>query len=370
MNAQTCIFDLDGVLVDSGVWHRAAWAALLDELGAEPTRPDYWRLTIGRPSEEAIPLLLGRAVPDGEAYRLARRKRDLYVGLSRQGLRAVPGAPTFVAELARRGVPRAVGTSASGWDVDNILAGLGLLRHFAVVVTADDVTFGKPDPEVYVLAARRLHAPTTTWSCWRRAPSGWSTTSRDSRGTRSQARRRAGILGGVVRQRQRRLGAPRTGGFVGRVACRGRQICYQRGPRNGPRSPPIGGRSPGPRSSPVGGLSLDSHFPPIGGPWLGPRSPPVSGLPHGPRSRPIGGRSAGGGAGMRARARRAPAREVGLSGRRLRLCGGRDRRGPRARRRRGQRGPLRAARRLHPCCRFRGGLRRGVGVHVLLRHRS
>jgi HAD superfamily hydrolase (TIGR01509 family) len=156
--AQTCIFDLDGVLVDSGVWHRAAWAALLEELGAEPTRPDYWRLTIGRPSEEAIPLLLGRAVPDGEAYRLARRKRDLYVGLSRQGLRAVPGAPTFVAELARRGVPRAVGTSASGWDVDNILAGLGLLRHFAVVVTADDVTFGKPDPEVYVLAARRLHA--------------------------------------------------------------------------------------------------------------------------------------------------------------------------------------------------------------------
>ena len=128
---QTCIFDMDGVLVDSGVWHRAAWAALLEELGAEPPRPDYWRLTIGRPSEEAIPLLLGRAVP---------------------------GAPTFVADLARRGVPRAVGTSASSWDVDNILAGLGLRRHFAVVVTADDVSFGKPDPEVYVLAARRLHA--------------------------------------------------------------------------------------------------------------------------------------------------------------------------------------------------------------------
>jgi HAD superfamily hydrolase (TIGR01509 family) len=156
--AQTCIFDMDGVLVDSGVWHRAAWAALLDELGTEPSRPDYWRLTIGRPSEEAIPLLLGRTVPDGEAYRLARRKRDLYMRLSRQGLRAVPGALTFVAELARRGVPRAVGTSASSWDVDNILAAVGLLRHFAVVVTADDVSFGKPDPEVYVLAARRLHA--------------------------------------------------------------------------------------------------------------------------------------------------------------------------------------------------------------------
>ena len=131
--AQTCIFDMDGVLVDSGVWHRAAWAALLEELGAEPPRPDYWRLTIGRPSEEAIPLLLGRAVPDRESYRLARRKRDLYAEFSRQGMRAVAGAPTFVADLARRGIPRAVGTSASSWDVHNILAGIGLRRHFAVL---------------------------------------------------------------------------------------------------------------------------------------------------------------------------------------------------------------------------------------------
>ena len=61
------IFDMDGVLLDSGAWHRAAWDALLTELGESPARPDYWRLTIGRPSEEAIPLLLGRRVPDWEA---------------------------------------------------------------------------------------------------------------------------------------------------------------------------------------------------------------------------------------------------------------------------------------------------------------
>ena len=76
---EAAIFDMDGVLIDSGAHHRAAWRALLEELGAKPSRPDYWRLTIGRPSEEALPLLLGRRVPEPEAWRLARRKRDLYV---------------------------------------------------------------------------------------------------------------------------------------------------------------------------------------------------------------------------------------------------------------------------------------------------
>ena len=149
---------MDGVLIDSGVWHRAAWQALLAEMGLDPARPDFWRLTIGRPGEEAVPLLLGKTLPDREARRLARRKRDLYVKLARQGLRTVGGAPAFIERLARRGIPRAVGTSASRMDVERMLGAVGLRRHFEVVVTSEDVRLGKPDPEVYVLAARRLGA--------------------------------------------------------------------------------------------------------------------------------------------------------------------------------------------------------------------
>jgi len=153
---EAVIFDMDGVLLDSGAHHRAAWQALLEELGTEPSRPDYWRLTIGRPSEEALPLLLGRRMPDPEVWRLARRKRDLYMDLSRGGMVPVPGVREFVATLSRLGVPRAVGTSASRFDVHRLLAGVGLQRHFDVIVTADDVALGKPDPEVYELAAARL----------------------------------------------------------------------------------------------------------------------------------------------------------------------------------------------------------------------
>lgn len=147
---------MDGVLVDSGVHHRAAWRALLAELGAEPARPDFWRLTIGRPAEEAIPLLLGRRVSGAEARRLGLRKRDLYRDLARTGIQPVPGARAFVEELARQRVPRAVATSASNGEAERVLEAIGVRRNFDVIVTSEDVMRGKPDPEVYLLAARRL----------------------------------------------------------------------------------------------------------------------------------------------------------------------------------------------------------------------
>ncbi len=147
---------MDGVLIDSGAHHRHAWRMLLDELGAEPADPEHWRLTIGRPSEEAIPLLLGRRVSGAEARRLARRKRDLYQERAQTGLDPVPGVREFLEALARLDVPRAVGTSASRWDAERLLDDLDLLRFFDVMVTSDDVMLGKPDPEVWTQAARRL----------------------------------------------------------------------------------------------------------------------------------------------------------------------------------------------------------------------
>ena len=151
-----CIFDMDGVLIDSGAHHRSAWRALLDEIGVAPTRHDFWRLTIGRPAEEAMPLLLGRRVSVREARRLALRKRDLYGEFAASGLQSVAGVAGFVETLARGSIPRAVGTSASRVDVDTLLVGLGLRRYFDVIVTAEDVRFGKPDPEVYLEAARQI----------------------------------------------------------------------------------------------------------------------------------------------------------------------------------------------------------------------
>lgn len=153
--ARGVIFDMDGVLIDSEAHHRAAWAALLEDEGVACTDTS-WRLTIGRPAEEAAALLLGRTLPPEEARRLAERKREHYTRLAGRGVQAIAGVSAFVGELERLGVKRAVATSATRRDVERLLGELRLRERFDVVIAADDVRWGKPNPEVYLLAAKGL----------------------------------------------------------------------------------------------------------------------------------------------------------------------------------------------------------------------
>ena len=145
---------MDGVLVDSGAHHREAWVAMCRDCGLTPP-PEFWRLTIGRPAEEAVALLVD-GIDRGEARRLADLKREHYTRLARRGAVAVAGAGAFVEALARAGVPRAVATSATRRDLERVLDALGLRRHIDLAITADDVRRGKPHPEVYLKAAEGL----------------------------------------------------------------------------------------------------------------------------------------------------------------------------------------------------------------------
>jgi HAD superfamily hydrolase (TIGR01509 family) len=149
------VFDMDGVLVDSGAHHREAWIRMLGELGVTAP-PGFWRQTIGRPSAEAVPLLLGESIAPAEARRLARRKQEHYLTLAARGPQAVPGVAAFVETLHAREIPLGVATSARRSDAIELLGPLGLLERFRVIVTVEDVARGKPDPEVYLLAARGL----------------------------------------------------------------------------------------------------------------------------------------------------------------------------------------------------------------------
>jgi HAD superfamily hydrolase (TIGR01509 family) len=148
---------MDGVLVDSRSAHRAAWAQLVEELGEGARQEDAWSLSIGRRAEEALRLILGRRVSEVEVQRLAVRKRALYALNVQQGMvMAVSGVVSFVNRLIEQQVLVGIATSAQLADVDQVLPLVGLQGLFHVIVGAEHVRRGKPDPEVYVLARQRL----------------------------------------------------------------------------------------------------------------------------------------------------------------------------------------------------------------------
>ena len=133
-DAGAVVFDMDGVLVDSGAHHRDAWRAMFRDIGVAPP-PEFWRITIGRPADEAVALLVD-GIDHAEARRLADVKREHYSRLARRGTVPVAGVGAFVQALAHDEVPRAVATSATRRDLERVLGELGLRSRFGVKPSA------------------------------------------------------------------------------------------------------------------------------------------------------------------------------------------------------------------------------------------
>jgi len=149
------IFDLDGVLVDTEpCWHevRVAWAA---SRGLAWTEDDS-RACMGRNSREWSEVMRRRlAVDDTPAAIEAGIVEALVTRYAARGVPLVPGAPAAAAAIAAR-VPVAIASSGHPAVIRAALEAAAMAGLFRVVVSSDDVAAGKPAPDVYVEAARRL----------------------------------------------------------------------------------------------------------------------------------------------------------------------------------------------------------------------
>jgi beta-phosphoglucomutase family hydrolase len=153
------IFDWDGVIVDSSRAHEAAWELLGQEAG-RPLPEGHFKLGFGRKNDEIIPHILGWPVAAEEIVRLGRRKEELYRQVLRErGITPLPGVREFLIALKAAGIPCAVGSSTERLNIDTIMAGIGLGEYFNTIVSADDTTRGKPDPQVFLMGAQRLGVP-------------------------------------------------------------------------------------------------------------------------------------------------------------------------------------------------------------------
>lgn len=148
------LFDLDGVIVDSREHHLAAWEAWA--LEHAPDAPDgYFHRTLGLRNDAIIGGVRPRLAP-GEFARLAARKEGLFRERARGRLAALPGVRELLDWLDRESVATAVVTSTPRENLDLVLDTLGLAGRFATLVAEEDAAKGKPDPEGFLVAARRL----------------------------------------------------------------------------------------------------------------------------------------------------------------------------------------------------------------------
>jgi HAD superfamily hydrolase (TIGR01509 family) len=144
------------LLLDTETVFAEAARRILARRGLE-LEPAFFATMMGTPGRDALPLFRNRyQLVESIEVLTAEYRNDFIDALAggRPGL--MPGALELIARLERRGVPKAIATSSTREYVDAVFRPHGLIDRFAFVLTADDVTHGKPHPEVYAKAADRI----------------------------------------------------------------------------------------------------------------------------------------------------------------------------------------------------------------------
>jgi len=155
---EACIFDLDGVVVDTAKYHFIAWKALSEELGFNFSPEDNERLK-GISRMQSLDILLeigGLKFSDQEKLKMANKKNELYVTFIEQMTpdEILPGVENFLQELRKNGIQIALGSASK--NAPMILERIRLTEMFDAIVDGNSITEAKPNPEVFLKGAEKL----------------------------------------------------------------------------------------------------------------------------------------------------------------------------------------------------------------------
>jgi len=169
---QAIIFDMDGTMIDSMPWHAQAWVEFARRRRMDVDVPDLMARTTGRNGTECIRELLGREVPPDEADALTREKEDIYRELFGPCFAEVAGFRQFARQVADRGLKVAVGTAGDIHNVHFALSHLQMDVQPLAIVRGDEGLPGKPEPAIFLEAARRIDVPPQHCIVFEDAPFG------------------------------------------------------------------------------------------------------------------------------------------------------------------------------------------------------
>ena len=161
-NIKACLFDLDGVIVDTAKYHYLAWRKLANELGFDFTEEQNERLKgVSRMDSLNILLEIGKVNLDEETkIKLAEKKNNCYLEYITKidKSEVLPGVEDFIKSLKENGVKVALGSASKNAVL--ILENIEMINYFDVIIDGTKISKAKPDPEVFLAGARELNIST------------------------------------------------------------------------------------------------------------------------------------------------------------------------------------------------------------------
>jgi beta-phosphoglucomutase len=169
--AALAIFDHDGVLVDSLAFHQEAWLELGRRTGLRFT-VEFIHETFGMTNPSIFRRLLGDAISEDEIRRYGEMKEVCYRDVARGRIRLMDGVRDVLDQLTARRVKLAIGSSGPRANLELTVLECGLEGRFAAIASLEDITRGKPDPEVFLIAAAKARAEPARSVVFEDAPVG------------------------------------------------------------------------------------------------------------------------------------------------------------------------------------------------------
>jgi len=170
------IFDLNGTMVNDMPYHTKAWHSLLnDELGGNFTIDEVKPQMYGKNQEVLVRMFGANRFTADEMDRISIEKEKKYQREFLPYLELLPGLHEFLELAYQKGIPMAIGTAAIPINIDFVLDNLYIRHYFKAIVSADDVTFSKPNPETFLKAAELMSVPPTDCLVFEDVPKGAET---------------------------------------------------------------------------------------------------------------------------------------------------------------------------------------------------
>jgi HAD superfamily hydrolase (TIGR01509 family) len=156
-NIYLAIFDHDGVLVDSLELHSQAWVELGRRAGLS-FPPQFIHETFGMTNPSIFRKLLGEKIDDHDIQAYSDLKEVCYRDVARGKIQLMDGVRDVLDALTARHVKLAIGSSGVLPNLELTVSECGLSGRFAAIASLEDITHGKPDPEVFLVAAKKAGA--------------------------------------------------------------------------------------------------------------------------------------------------------------------------------------------------------------------